>query len=64
MLIALLDKQNRVTNVLALAPGVKPQDLKRVDQWREVADRSIQPGWRYDPRRDRFTPPRTTRSAA
>ncbi len=64
MFIALLDKQNRVTNVLALAPGVQPQDLKRVEHWREVSDRSIQPGWRYDSSRDRFMPPRASKSAA
>ncbi len=64
MRIVLLNKQNQVTNVLALAPGVRPEDLKRVESWREISDRSIRPGWRYDPRRDRFTPPRISRTAA
>ncbi len=64
MRIALLNKQNRVTNVLALAPGVRPEDLKRVESWREVSDHSIRPGWRYDVKHDRFVPPRLTRTAA
>jgi hypothetical protein len=59
MRIALLNKQNRVTNVLALAPGVKPEDLRRVERWREApTDHQITPGWRYDPKRDRFLPPK------
>ncbi len=64
MRIALLNKHNRVTNVLALAPGVRPEDLKRVDQWREVGDHRVSPGWRYDPCSDRFLPPRLAQGAA
>ena len=58
MRIALLDKRNLVTNVLALAPGVKPEDLKRVDRWQVAPQHPILPGWRYDPDKDRFLPPR------
>ena len=44
MRIALLNKNNRVTNVLALAPGVRPEDLKRVETWRELPNHPITPG--------------------
>lgn len=64
MRIALLNKRNRVTNVLALAPGVRPEDLKRVELWRELPDHPITPGWRFDPASGRFLPPRAAIGAA
>ena len=64
MRIALLNKNNRVTNVLALAPGVRPEDLKRVETWRELPNHPITPGWRYDPTSGRFLPPRAVLGAA
>ncbi len=64
MRIAVLNKSYRVTNVLALAPGVRPEDLKRVAMWRPLPDHPITPGWRYDPKSGRFLPPRAAVSAA
>ena len=64
MRIALLDDDNRVTNVLALAPGVKPEDLKRVDRWRLAPAHPILPGWRYDEATGAFLPPRQALSRA
>ncbi len=64
MRIALLDDDNRVTNVLALAPGVRPEDLKRARRWREAPQHPILPGWRYDEATGDFLPPRPAASRA
>ena len=48
MRIAVLDRNNRVTNVLGLPPGVEPDMLKRIEKWLLAPDFPITPGWRYD----------------
>jgi hypothetical protein len=58
MRIAVLDRNNRVTNILGLPPGVKPEMLKRIERWLLAPDFPITPGWRYDDTSKRFLPPR------
>ena len=58
MRIAVLDRNNRVTNILGLPPGVEPDMLKRIEKWLLAPDFPITPGWRYDEESKRFLPPR------